>query len=238
MVTTIGPEKFLIDIPERRQMSYEEYLKFAPDSRIVEWVNGEAVIHMPPALEHQDIVGFLDRLLSLFVHFFDLGILILAPFEVRLWPSGPAREPDLIFVAKQNLSKLIPERFQGGPDLLVEIISPSSVTEDRVRKFTEYEQAGVREYWLIDPRPHQQQVDFYVLGADKVFHPVSLTGDGIYHSTVMSGFWLKTDWLWQTPLPNPQLIFAQIIASKEELPAELKAAYETIQKWLAGTSKS
>ena len=75
---------------------------------------------------------------NLFIEFFDLGILVLAPFEVKLWPDGPSREPDILFIGQENLSKLTSERFEGGPDLIIEIISPSSVTEDRVHKFTEY----------------------------------------------------------------------------------------------------
>ncbi len=237
MVTLIAPEKFHIDAPERCRMSYEEYLKFAPDSRLMEWVDGEVIIYMPPVYKHQDVVSFLATLLRLYIHLFNLGKVIVSPFEVKLWPGGPAREPDILFIARPNLTKLTAERFEGAPDLLIEIISPGSVTEDRVRKFTEYEQAGVREYWIIDPRPHQQQADFYGLDEAKIFQPAPLTEDGIYHSAVIPGFWLKTDWLWQEPLPNPQLILAEMITSQADLPAEVKAAYQTIQRWLSDKSQ-
>jgi Uma2 family endonuclease len=237
MITITAPEKILVESPQRRQMSYEEYLKFAPDSRIVEWVDGEVIIYMPPVERHQDVCRFLGTLLDLFTHFLKLGRLIYAPFEVKLWPGGPSREPDIVFIVNENIAKLTPERFEGSPDLLIEIISPGSVTEDRVRKFTEYERAGVREYWIIDPRPHQQQADFYLLGEDKIFHPAPLAEDGVYHSTVIPGFWLNVDWLWLEALPDPQMIFAEIIASAGELPDEIKAAYQTIQAWLADKNK-
>jgi Uma2 family endonuclease len=225
----------IVETPTTRRlkMSYEKYLEFAGDSQIVEWVEGEAIVYMPPVYRHQKIVVFLLKLLSSFVDFFELGTLIPAPFEVKLWPDGPSREPDLIFIRNENLSQLTDERFEGGPDLIIEIISPGSVSEDRVRKFTQYEQAGVQEYWIVDPRPHQQQVDFYVLGEDNAYHAAPLEEDGRYHSPVLPNFWLNIDWLWQDPLPNPQLALAEIMISIEELPAKVKATYQALYEILA-----
>ncbi len=220
--------------PQRLKMSYEEYLETASETRIMEWVNGEGIIYMPPIYQHQEIIRFLSGLLSAFVQFFDLGTVILAPFEVKLWPGGPSREPDLIFIAQKNLSGLTDKRFAGSPDLLVEIISPGSVTEDRVRKFTEYEQAGVWEYWVIDPRPRQQQADFYVLGEDRVYHPAPLDENGLYFSTALPNFWLNIEWLRQERLPNPQLALAEVMVSLDTLPAEAKATFQALHKLLAG----
>ena len=222
--------------PQRLKMSYEEYLEFAADSRIVEWVEGEVIIYMPPAREHQDLVLFLSQLLNLFIQFFDLGVLIVAPFEVKLRPNGPSREPDLIFISQASLSKLTSQRFEGGPDLIIEVISPSSVTEDRVHKFTEYEQAGVREYWIIDARPHQHHIDFYILGADQLYHPGSVDDNGIYYSKVIPNFWFNLAWLWQVKLPNPQVALAEIMISIAELPAEVKDTYRAIHRLLTGKS--
>ncbi|NJN96852.1 MAG: Uma2 family endonuclease [Anaerolineales bacterium] len=220
--------------PQRLKMSYEEYLESSDDARIVEWVNGEGIIYMPPLYPHQNIVSFLDGLLRLFIEFFYLGVLIPAPFEVKLWPGGPSREPDLVVVTKENLAGLTDRRFEGAPDLLIEIISPGSVTEDRVHKFTEYEQAGVQEYWVIDPRPHQQQADFYVLGEDKIYHAAPVDDQGVFRSTVLPHFWLQVDWLRQEQLPNPQLALAEIMVSIETLPAEIRETYQTLRKLLTG----
>lgn len=219
--------------PQRLKMTYEEYLEAASETRIVEWVNGEGIIYMPPLYQHQEIIRFLNGLLSPFIQFFNLGTLILAPFEVKLWPDGPSREPDLIFIAKKNLSGLTDKRFDGGPDLLVEIISPGSVTEDRVRKFTEYERAGVQEYWVIDPRPRQQQSDFYVLGDDKIYHAAPVDDQGVFRSTVLPNFWLQVDWLRQGQLPNPQLALAEIMVSIETLPAQVRETYQALYELLA-----
>lgn len=219
--------------PQRLKMSYEEYLEYAGDSEIVEWVDGEAIVYMPPVFKHQRILTFLDRLIGSFVELFDLGTLTLAPFEVKLWPNGPSREPDMLFISNESHSGLSERRFEGGPDLVIEIISPGSVTEDRVHKFRHYEQAGVREYWIIDPRPHQQQVDYYVLGEDNIYNPVPLDEGGIYHSTVLPNFWFDASWLWQEELPNPQLILAEIMISIPDLAPEVRETYQALHKLLS-----
>jgi len=104
---------------------------------------------------------------------------------------------------------------------VVEVVSPGSVREDRVRKFTEYELAGVREYWLVDPRPHQRTVECYRRDAAGVFAPVDVTEDGRLCSAVLihdgAPFWLHVDWLWQEPLPKVEAALQQILPGDERL---------------------
>lgn len=238
MLTQVKPKSKQIPSPNkvephRKRMSYEAYLTFASETQIMDWVDGEVLIYMPPTPEHQKISRFLVNILDPFIQYFKAGELLFAPLEVKLWPDGPSREPDVLFIGQDNLAQLTPKRFEGGPDLIIEIISPSSVTEDRVRKFTHYEQAGVREYWLIDPRPRQRQVDFYVLGSDGLFQVAPLDEVGRYHSHVLPNFWLDPTWLWQEPLPNPQAALAAIMVSIEGLPTETKQTYQTLRDILS-----
>ncbi|MBI4586646.1 MAG: Uma2 family endonuclease, partial [Planctomycetes bacterium] len=83
--------------------------------------------------------------------------------------------------------------------LAVEVVSPDSRERDRVEKFCEYERGGVREYWLIDPE--EKRADFYQLGEDGKCRLAPAGPDGIYRSAVLPGLWIRTDWLWQEPLP-------------------------------------
>lgn len=208
--------------------SYIEYLAWVDESALIEWRDGEIIAYMPPTERHQDIAGFLYGLLKDFVGLLDLGAVRVAPLEVKLWPDGPSREPDIFFVSHERLEQLTMQRFEGGPDLVVEIVSTSSARADRVEKFTEYERAGVREYWLIDPRSRKEQADFYRLDADGRFFSVALHEDGLYHSAVLPGLRLDPTLLRNTTLPNSQLLLASIAKDLEVLPDDLRAAYRTL----------
>ncbi len=216
----------------KRKLSYEEYLALPDDGRIVEWVNGEIITHMPATPLHQNVVIFLIKLLSNYIDRLNLGHLLAAPVEVRLWPNGPAREPDVLFIGRERLAQLTERRFEGGPDLVVEVVSPGSVTIDRVDKFLEYEQANVSEYWIIDPRPHQQQADFYIRDAGGRFAAAPLDDEGVFASAVLPGFRLNVAWLWQEELPDAERITAGLLADAPGLPDELRALYREMARVL------
>ena len=229
----------LMDPPAVKQqtVSYEDYLDQASESRIMEWVDGEVITYMPASDRHQDISRFLTTILDTFVTFFKLGFLRYAPFEAKLWPNGPSREPDVLYISQEQSEQLQPQRFIGGPALVIEIISPSSVTADRVDKFSEYERAGVEEYWLIDSRPYQQQADFYRRQEDK-FEAVPLTDEGIFHSAVLPHFWLNPAWLTAETLPNPQRILSEIMLTVPDLSDEARAAYTALYNLLQTDKKN
>jgi Uma2 family endonuclease len=211
--------------PGRQPMSYEQYLAHADENRVMEWVNGEVITYMPPLLKHQIISRFLFRLLGDFVSVLQLGEVLYSPFEVKLWPDGPSREPDLFFVSQERIAQLQERRFNGAPDLVVEVVSPGSIREDKVRKFAEYEQAGVREYWLIDPRPRQETAEFFRRNEDGIYEAIEVGEDGLYQPEILPGFWFNVDWLWQEPLPNYQRLLAEILMEHDGLSPELRAVY-------------
>lgn len=228
MATLIAPERR----HTKRKLSYEEYLALPDDGRIVEWVNGEIITHMPATSLHQNVASLIETLLRLYVTRLRLGVVFDAPFEVRLWPNGPAREPDVLFIGRERLAQLTERRFEGGPDLVVEVVSPGSVTIDRVDKFLEYEQANVSEYWIIDPRPHQQQADFYIRDAGGRFAAAPLDDEGVFASAVLPGFRLNVAWLWQEELPDAERITAGLLADAPGLPDELRALYREMARVL------
>jgi Uma2 family endonuclease len=199
------------------QMPYEAYRAWATDSRHTEWVNGEVIVYMPPKPRHQVLIEFLGSLLSVFVQFFRLGQVIRGPVEMRATPDGPAREPDILFITREHADRMTDERVSGPADLIVEVISDDSVGRDRGDKFYEYEEAGVREYWILDPRPKRQRADFYELEADGHFKPIPIGADGIYRSAVIPGFWLNVNWLWADEFPDPLLTFAEMAEFPKEL---------------------
>jgi hypothetical protein len=94
----------------------------------------------------------------------------------------------------------------------------------------------VREYWIIDPRPYQQQADFFTLGEDALYHPAPPDEQGRYHSVILPNFWLDMDWLWQENLRDPQLALAEIMISIDDLPTEAKDTYQALYSLLADRS--
>lgn len=180
--------------PDR--ITYEEFLAWADEDTLAEWVDGEIVMTSPASNMHQDISGFLGSLLRVFVESSHYGVVRSAPFQMKLERSG--REPDLLYVASEHLDRLRQTHLDGPADLVVEIISPESVGRDRGEKFTEYEAAGVPEYWLLDPQ--RRWAEFYHL-QDERYHLVFAGAEGQYRSAVLPGFWLRVEWLWQQPLP-------------------------------------
>lgn len=198
-MATVSPTMTSAQSNTPRSMTYDEFLSWS-DGIHAEWVKGEVITDMTVTTIHQRIVIFLSFLLQAFAQHFQLGEVLTAPVQVKLRTSG--REPDVFFVAKENSGRVQEKFFDGAPDLIVEVISDESTSRDRVDKFEEYEEAGVREYWLIDPRPKRQRADFYQLGKDGKYRPVPIDDDGVYRSQVLQGFWFNVNWLWQEPLPN------------------------------------
>ena len=195
---------------QRLKMTYEEYLAWEDEGAHGEWVDGEVIVFVPPTDKHQAILGFLHVLFTAFAELLQLGVVRLAPFEMRTRPGGPAREPDLLFIAREHLDRLTPARLAGPADLVVEIISDSSMRRDRSDKFYEYQEAGVPEYLIIDPRPGKRRGDFYRLTAEGTYLAVLPDAEGRYHSSVLPGFWFDPEWLWQDPLPNALTVLGMI----------------------------
>lgn len=182
------------------KMTYEEFLAWANEDMRAEWVDGEVFLMSPASDRHQDLSDFLTALLRFFVEAKQLGVIRSAPLQMKLGSKLPGREPDILFIAREHLDRLKKTYLDGAADLVVEIISPESRARDRGDKFYEYEQAGVREYWLIDPV--RKQAEFYRLGDDGIYQLVPVGADGIFRSAVLDGLQLQVDWLWQEPLPT------------------------------------
>ena len=200
-------------------MTYEQFLAL-PDPIQAEWVDGIGTIFALPNTHHQELLGFLATLVGTFVELNQLGTTPFAPYEMLLAPNN-RREPDLLFVGNANHERITPKRLEGPADLVVELISTESSHRDRVDKFDAYEAAGVREYWLIDPRPNRNRANFYHRDAHGQYQPILLDAEGRFTSVVLPNFVLPVHWLWQEPLPALLAALATMVE-----PAVLLAALQ------------
>jgi Uma2 family endonuclease len=149
----------------------------------------------PASFEHQQITDLLTSTMRPFVEVHQLGVVLSVLFQMKVGERG--REPDLLFLRSEHRDRLKPTYLDGPADLVVEVVSPESVSRDRGDKFVEYEQAGVQEYWLIDPR--RKIAKFYRLGAQGRYQTVQSSETGEFHSAVMDGFWVRIEWFWRPP---------------------------------------
>ena len=173
----------------------------------------------PASQRHQLLVGFLEKVLGMFVEQQHLGLVLSAPFQMKM---KQGREPDLLFVAQEHLDRLKETYLDGPADLVVEIISPESLARDRGAKFVEYEAGGVPEYWLLDPL--RGWAEFYRLGEDGRYRAAFAGAKGTYHTKALPGCWLRVEWLWQEPLPDVARVTWEIIGVEKlrQLLAELE----------------
>ncbi len=165
------------------RMTYEEFLD-RYDGSHAEWVEGEVIEMSPTSWENQQLADFLAAILTHFVEAHDRGVVLSSRFQMKTRARLAGREPDVLFLAEEHRGRLHKNFLDGPADLAVEIVSPDSVTRDRVEKYREYEAGGIREYWLIDPGRYR---------------PLPVEGDGAFRSVVLPGLWLTTDWLWRRP---------------------------------------
>jgi len=180
----------------RLRWSYQEFLE-SYDGEPAEWVDGEVAWMSPVTRRHDLIVIFLKAILLPFIQHHRLGELHGEPFQMRAAPHLPGRSPDVLFVSSPHIERVRDKFLDGPADLVIEVISPGSRTLDRGDKYTEYEQSGVGEHWLVDPE--RTTVEFFRLSSFGRYELVPMDADGRVHSEAVPGLWLYPDWLLQAP---------------------------------------
>ncbi len=144
--------------PVQGHWTYDDYQQLPNDGRRYEIINGVLFVANAPNLDHQFAVMEIAAELRNYAKAHGLGRVYVAPCEVHLSERSKPVQPDIFFVRQERAPERRAPFFDGAPDLIVEVISPSSIRLDRVTKFTEYEQTGVHEYWIVDPVAHLVEV--------------------------------------------------------------------------------
>lgn len=205
------------------QMSYEQFLEWGDEDTFAEWVDGEVIEFMSVKLPHQAVVDLLSALIRIYAQIFDLGIVKTAPYQMRLRRSG--REPDVMFMLHETYDQRATESYlDGSAELVVEVVSNDSVRRDRRDKYREYRAAGVNEYWVIDSRPHKLTADFFVLDETGDYDLIATEEDERFESTVLKGFWIKPEWLWDADHTNVMACLLQMDGVAEALQKQIDDA--------------
>jgi Uma2 family endonuclease len=190
---------------EYQLLTANDFLEWLEPGRFADLIDGEIFMHSPVSLRHADLLNFLDRLLGLYIDRHDSGTLYREVVAVRL--SGRnVFLPDLAFYSSSRKEALRITHLTGAPDLVVEVLSPRTAERDIGPKFAEYEQHGVREYWILDPETLAHR--FYRLLGDELVEYAA--GEKQIDSTVVPGFYVKRSWLDPSALPRIDAVLAEI----------------------------
>lgn len=180
---------------ERSGVRYKaDYMWETPDDgNRYEVIDGELYVTPPPSVPHQRGSNRLNLIIGPFVDREGLGELLPAPTGVVL-EAGSGVQPDLLFVRRDRMGIISNRGIEGAPDLVVEVLSPSTRSRDRGIKMRRYEAAAVPHYWLMDT--NVQSIETYELGRDG-YHLTGTYGRGsILVSELFPGLAIHIDQIW------------------------------------------
>src|SRR6266481_4243014 len=163
----------------------QAYLTFSEAfNRPIELSDGHLIILHMPSLTHQRILKQFVYLAQTWLATTKRGEILFAAHPIRLW-AGKYREPDAMIWLNEHKNRM-GERESGPPDLALEIISPSNEPHDLETKFQEYAQAGIPEYWIIQPQP--RAVSVYTLEGQSYKLFAQVTPGQLDFSRIRPGF--------------------------------------------------
>ena len=171
------------------RLTYQDYANLEGDERY-ELLDGELILVAAPNEDHQTVSLRMIVRMNSFVEERQLGRIFHAPYDV-LFSNTEVVQPDLLFVSTERDHIRTPANIQGAPDLIVEILSPSSSRRDWRDKRELYARHGVREYWIIDPTNRLVSVMQLKDGVLEI-EQTCAEGD-VATSTVLDGFGVRLD---------------------------------------------
>ena len=181
-----------VQLPTQGVWTYDDYARLPDDGKRYEVIRGELYMSAAPRPLHQRVITRLSFFLEGFLENSALGTAFVAPIDVILPQKlGDPVQPDIIVVRRESLHIIDELNIRGAPDLLVEVLSPSNPAHDRSLKYELYAEAGVLEYWIVDPR--QRTVEIHLL-RDGAYELAGQWGVGeVARSELLDGFAVSVD---------------------------------------------
>ena len=190
-------------------VTVEQFYALVGDGRKADLIDGVIYMASPDTLRNDELAGFVSGLLRLYADAKDAGRVLGSRFAFVLSPIR-APEPDVAFVRRERLHLLGQQGMEGGPDIAAEIVSRDSRDCDYGEKRRLYQDAGVSEYWSIDPL--QRRAEFHLLREGR-YELAPLEANRLFRSDALPGFFLDVDWLFADLLPKVQAKFDEILAA-------------------------
>ena len=145
-------------------ITWQDVQQMPDDGNRYEAIEGDLYMTPAPATRHQRVSKRLQYALDRILERPGLGEVFVAPYGVEFPATGEGVQPDILFVSRHRRDIIADAGIIGPPDLVVEILSPSTASRDRTIKLRLYERQGVREYWIVDP--DQNTVDVWRFGEE------------------------------------------------------------------------
>jgi Uma2 family endonuclease len=181
-------------------MTEAQFVEWVSEEQRVEWVAGEVVFKMPITELHDLLQRAIAASLEALVRRKALGHVRGDRFTMRLPQKPSRREADVIFIAKANQGRLAKTQLDGPADLAIEIVSEDSSARDYREKYLEYEAAGVREYWIVDPLA--KVIEAHRLSETGKYEPLKVDAEGKLASVLIPDFWLSAAALFKEQTPD------------------------------------
>ena len=178
--------------------TFKDFCEQIRDDQKADLLDGVIYVASPENLDHNELLCWLTILLGQFILERKLGRLTVNKVSYRLSDTN-AFEPDLAFVSTDRSDRIKRGYVDGPPDLAIEIVSPESVQRDYEDKRQRYEEAGVLEYWIIDPLTRSAL--FLVREGDALRE--RYLDNHVFESSVLPGLKLDSRCFFQRPLPPP-----------------------------------
>lgn len=165
------------------KMTVESYFQLDDyqEHDLIQLINGEVVIGMPSIPKHQRIVREILVMLTVLARKIG-GEAYASPIELYL-DEHNVYEPDVLYMSPDSKCKVKAKRLEGAPELVVEVLSPSTAKYDKRDKYAGYEQHGVQEYWIVDPV--HDLIDVWTLDGGKFVHQGAYSVDDKFTSVVL-----------------------------------------------------